>query len=264
MNRRIIYIDNFRMAAYRAAAEKIMQIKDDVERQRQIKQLIDKIAQEWPQLIDLSDKLVVIYGDKPQRSDFTLQIRWTDYIKWVKQGKDKQISGVFEEIVGNDEGNNISECFVLIKALKTEYKLLSAVQYLTEPPVDTTADTAAGKNYKSKQGTDNLTAIFNTLVKNGYLANDSDIEDWLWICTGIGNKTPTEPLKWLGTPTELAVMVGTLFNRQWTVTRAWFRYKGEDGKWKAPTVAYLSKQWTDGNANSWGGKIKELLPSISN
>lgn len=114
-----------------------------------------------------------------------------------------------------------------------------------------TPDTAAGKTYKSSRDEEELTAIFNALTgktnpkdkKAVFLPADSDLQGWLWICTDTLGKQPKEPLKWLGTPTELALMVDKLFGHKWAVTLTWFRYKSDvDGQWKQPTNTFLSKQ----------------------
>lgn len=128
---------------------------------------------------------------------------------------------------------------------------LAELARLTEPPMQDPIDTAAGKTYKSSRDEAELTAIFNALTgktnpkdkKAVFLPADSDLQGWLWICTGILGKQPKEPLKWLGTPTELALMVDKLFGHKWAVTLTWFRYKSDvDGQWKQPTNTFLSKQ----------------------
>lgn len=118
-------------------------------------------------------------------------------------------------------------------------------------------------DFKSSKTEQELTAIFNALNQSGYLPADGDLQGWLWVCTGKMGTQPTEPLKWHGTPTELALMVGKVFGRKWAVTATSFQYKANDGEWKAPSQAYLSKQWK--NSTIMGTDLEKiLLPILKN
>lgn len=279
------YIDNFRLTAYRAAAEKVMQIADDRERMQQIGRLVSKILTERPLMKQCVGMLYYRYYPNMEAKtphnpqDRSIKLRWNDYRAYYDNPDEGLLNSwmgdyVDEDIVNKwknepvpappewldefeppfDENGNIvgdsdhiTELTALLDALQTEYDLLAAVNSLTQD----TNDTAAGKTYKSSRDEAELTAIFNALTgktnpkdkKAVFLHADSDLQGWLWICTGTLGKQPKEPLKWLGTPTELALMVDKLFGHKWSVTLTWFRYKSDvDGQWKQPTNTFLSKQ----------------------
>lgn len=253
------------MAAYREAAIKIMQIADDEERMRQIRLLIDNINEKYPFVVDFCKHMVLTTRILTPNGEIKESAaRWDDYLDCVERGLkmekwslddnghkrnvdlDYEIDPVFLEMVN------------LYQTLETEYDILATIKTLTPP----TPDTAAGVSYKSNRDEAELTAIFNALTgktkpqdtkeKNvvKYLPADSDLQGWLWICTGRLGKQPKEPLKWLGAPTELALMVGELFGTKWKVTRTWFIYNSDvDGQWKQPTIAFLSKQYIAGKEN---------------
>lgn len=121
-------------------------------------------------------------------------------------------------------------------------------------------DGKQARDFKSGKTEHKLTAIFNALSESGYLPADGDLQGWLWVCTGKMGTQPTEPLKWHGTPTELALMVGNVFGRKWAVTAAVFQYKAKNGEWKAPTQAYLAKQWN--NSTIMGTDLMKILSPI--
>ena len=266
MAKKTIFIDDLTLLKYRTAAEKIMQIADDDERQEQIIQLIGNMIDRWPELKDLGFSAYYVEGQRNEMSVFGFQkvkkivLRWADYRNLYEKGF-IEING-FDVEGANDEGNNLKEFALLLKVLSTEWALLDGVKKLVPPDTHTTPDTAAGVSYKSNRDEAELTAIFNALTGKTkpqdtkekdvvkYLPADSDLQGWLWICTGRLGKQPKEPLKWLGTPTELALMVGTLFGNKWKVTLTWFIYNSDvDGQWKQPTDHYLSKQFKAGDRN---------------
>lgn len=117
------------------------------------------------------------------------------------------------------------------------------------------------KSFNGNRTEQQYTDIFNGL-KGGYLPADGNLQGWLWVCAGTMGTQPTEPLKWFGTPTELALMVGYVFGTKWAVTEADFLYKSDSGEWKQPTQGYLSKQWK--NSTIKGTKLEEILLPILN
>lgn len=248
-----LYIDNFRLTVYRAAAEKVMQIADDVERMQQIGWLISKILTERPLmkhcvgithyrfLPNTTDESIIPHN--PQ--DRSLKLRWADY----KAYHDSPDTGILVGYIGdyvdldnlgemmneplpdppdwvNDDNNNpfldedwenkdhdhITELTELLDALQTEYDLLAAVNSLTQ----TTPNPAAGnagsgsvntltRHFHSTLTDAELTTIHSDLIKHNYLATDTDLQAWLWVCAGKGKKAPTEPLKWIAQQNELGV-----------------------------------------------------------
>lgn len=266
MAKKTIFIDDLTLLKYRTAAEKIMQIADDGERQEQIIQLLMKMDDRWPKLRKLNFCAYYVEGQRNEMSVFGFHkvkkrvLRWSDYRNLYEKGF-VEING-FDVDGANDDNNNIKEFALLFKVLSTEWELLNGVKKLIPPDTHTTPDTAAGVSYKSNRDEAELTAIFNALTGKTkpkdtqekdvvkYLPADSDLQSWLWICTGRLGKQPQKPLKWLGTPTELALMVGTLFGNKWKVTSTWFIYNSDvDGQWKQPTDHYLSKQYKFGIEN---------------
>ena len=308
-----LYIDNFRLTAYRAAAEKVMQIADDRERMQQIGRLISKILTERPLMKHCIGRTHYRFfpnttdeNNIPRNpQDRSLKLRWADYKAYYNNPDNSILVGYegdyidFDDLDAlnewaneplpdppdwvNDDSNNpfldedwehkdhdhITELTELLDALQTEYDLLAAVNSLTQD----IPDTAAGKTYKSSRDEAELTAIFNALTgktnpkdrKAVFLPADSDLQGWLWICTGRLGKQPKEPLEWLGTPTELALMVDKLFGHKWAVTLTWFRYKSDvDGQWKRPTNTFLSKQCKNSTIDftELGKVLKPFCPDI--
>lgn len=82
------------------------------------------------------------------------------------------------------------------------------------------------RHYNSTLTDEQLNKMFSTLTNNGYLAADSDLQGWLWICTGKGEKTATEPLKWIGKQNTLAEFAnwicGSNSPTDWETTAACF------------------------------------------
>lgn len=82
------------------------------------------------------------------------------------------------------------------------------------------------RHYNSTLTDEQLTRIFSTLTDNGYLAADSVLWGWLWICTGRGEKVATEPLKWIGRQNTLAEFAnwicGSNNTTDWETTAACF------------------------------------------
>jgi len=244
-----LYIDNFRLTAYRAAAEKVMQIADDRERMQQIGRLVSKILTERPLMKQCVGMLYYRYYPNMETKiphnpkDRSIKLRWDDYkayydnpdegilTSWMGDYVDEDIVNKwknepvpappewlddFEPPIdenGNIVGDNdhITELTALLDALQTEYDLLAAVNSLTQDIPDTAAgnDSSNGtpltRHFHSTLTDAELTAIHNDLIKHKYLAPDTDLQAWLWVCAGKGEKAPTEPLKWIAQQNELGV-----------------------------------------------------------
>lgn len=107
-----------------------------------------------------------------------------------------------------------------------------AVAYFNErygvgtTPTNTNQPQHLTRHYNSTLTGEQLNKIFSTLTNNGYLAADSDLQGWLWICTGKGEKTATEPLKWIGKQNTLAEFAnwicGSNSPTDWETTAACF------------------------------------------
>lgn len=95
------------------------------------------------------------------------------------------------------------------------------------------------RHFKSKLTEQQLTNVFDTLTKNDYLAADSDLQAWLWICTGKGDNMSSEPLKWTAKQNTLAEFVNWLCGEKnmtdWGTTKACFRVM-KDGNWQIPNT----------------------------
>lgn len=103
------------------------------------------------------------------------------------------------------------------------------------------------RHFDSELDNKTLTDIFKALTNKHYLAADSDLNAWLWICTGKGNKPATVPLKWEKPATDIAVMVQLVFggkrgDERWETAAACFLVQGKDKEWKAPDTQYLAKR----------------------
>lgn len=123
-----------------------------------------------------------------------------------------------------------------------------------------TPDTAAGKrHFDSQLPKQTLTDIFNTLKENKYLPTDSKLSDWLWICTGEGKKAPKEPLKWLTTGTDLAIMIELIFGNERGAAEDCFIYIGKDKQWKAPKKGYLANRVNEIARTNPARKTERLL-----
>ncbi|MBO4543518.1 MAG: hypothetical protein J5725_10110, partial [Bacteroidales bacterium] len=143
---------------------------------------------------------------------------------------------------------NVTDISYYIGSVKLAQHYMSLLpQEPTQVPQRQTADRShrpqpLTRSYNSKLPIQKLTATFKYLIKNGYLDATSDLNDWLWICTGKGEKAATEPLKWLKEPTNLAIMICELFGKHWAAAAVCFRYISENGEWVAPSPQYLSKR----------------------
>jgi|GEM_PF-3486518 len=107
-------------------------------------------------------------------------------------------------------------------------------EYINQPQQN--SDTAATggdttpqpmtRHYNSTLTDEQLTSVFNTLTNGGYLADESDLKGWLWICTGKGESVPTEPLKWIGRQNTLAEFAAWICGAKnptdWETTAACF------------------------------------------
>lgn len=175
-----LYIDNFRLTAYRTAAEKVMQIADDRERMQQIGRLVSKILTERPLMKQCMGMLYYRYYPNMEAKtphnpqDRSIKLRWDDYKAYYDNPDEGLLTSwmgdyVDEDIVnkwknepvpappewlddfeppfdenGNIVGDNdhITELTALLDALQTEYDLLAAINSLTQA----TTNTAAGNN----------------------------------------------------------------------------------------------------------------------
>lgn len=107
-----------------------------------------------------------------------------------------------------------------------------AVAYFNErygvgtTPTNTNQPQHLTRHYNSTLTDEQLNKIFSTLTNNGYLAAESDLQGWLWICAGKGEKTATEPLKWIGKQNTLAEFAnwicGSNNPTDWETTAACF------------------------------------------
>lgn len=140
-----------------------------------------------------------------------------------------------------------------------------------------TPDTAAGnttssgeeappkglkRHFDSQLPKQTLTGIFNTLKENKYLPTDSKLSDWLWICTGEGKKAPKEPLKWLTTGTDLAIMIELIFGNERGAAEDCFIYIGKDKQWKAPKKGYLANRVNEIARKNPARKTERLLKTV--
>lgn len=147
-------------------------------------------------------------------------------------------------------------------------------EYINQPQQN--SDTAATggdttpqpltRHYNSTYTEEQLTRVFNALTNGGFLPADSDLQGWLWVCTGKGKKAATEPLKLNMTQTELALFVGDLFGtKEWATTVVCCRYN-DNGNWKQPKNGYLAKQYGKHNPKGkkalQGTKLGDILLPI--
>lgn len=275
------YIDNFRLTAYRAAAEKVMQIADDRERMQQIGRLVSKILTERPLMKQCVGMLYYRYYPNMETKtphnpqDRSIKLRWNDYRAYYDNPDEGLLNSwmgnyVDEDIVNKwknepvpdppewldefeppfDENGNIvgdsdhiTELTALLDALQTEYDLLAAVNSLTQDTNDTAAGNDSGgsnnpltRHFYSPLTDAVLTAIHNDLIKHKYLAPDTDLKAWLWVCAGKGEKAPTEPLKWIAEQNKLGAFTDWL---------CW-EYR-ETTDWKTMEKCFVCKDAETGN-----------------
>ena len=151
---------------------------------------------------------------------------------------------------------------------------LAELARLENKPTQAPINTAAGKttsgnteqppvgikrHFDSQLPKQTLTDIFNTLKENKYLLTDCKLSDWLWICTGKGKEAPKEPLKWLTTGTDLAIMIELVFGSERGAAEDCFIYIGKDKQWKAPKKGYLANRVSEIASTNPARKTERLL-----
>lgn len=121
-------------------------------------------------------------------------------------------------------------------------------QQIVTKPQQNRSDTAAQgsdqqpltRHFKSKLTEAQLKAVFYKLTDKEYLAADSELWAWLWICTGKGDDVPTEPLKWTGKQNTLAEFANWLCGEKnvtdWETTAACFLIVEKTGNLKKPNI----------------------------
>lgn len=182
------------------------------------------------------------------------------YRKWLKGQLEEQGEVMWM-------ADNISDYLAA-----NEYRkiCLAELARLEHPTPDTAAGntTSSGeeappkglkRHFDSQLPKQTLTDIFNTLKENKYLPTDSKLSDWLWICTGEGKKAPKEPLKWLTTGTDLAIMIELIFGNERGAAEDCFIYIGKDKQWKAPKKGYLANRVNEIARTNPARKTERLL-----
>lgn len=79
------------------------------------------------------------------------------------------------------------------------------------PPTDRSDRQPLSRHFNSKKTEKELTAIFYKLTGYKYLAPNSDLQGWLWVCTGTMGKKPQTPIMWIAQQNLLGDMVDFLF-----------------------------------------------------
>ena len=77
-----------------------------------------------------------------------------------------------------------------------------------------------------------LTATFEKLKKGKYIHSESDLDSWIYLCTGREEKAFTEPINWTKSGVLLGMFVQYLFNDTdkkaiWEITAKCFTVKGK-------------------------------------
>ena len=97
---------------------------------------------------------------------------------------------------------------------------------------------------------DTLIAIFNRLIKGGYIDSESNLEDWLIICGAERSKKRIEPINWLKRQNMLAWLIHVMFTstlRCWEIAAECFRVNGEVPNINSMknAVSKVKTEWVD-------------------
>lgn len=130
----------------------------------------------------------------------------------------------------------LKKCLNYMHAKRDEIEANELVQRLKtiginlpQRPASSVQETAP-QIYQTNLKEPQLTIIFNALVDGGYLAQDTDLQSWLY-CFGQGSKKSLEqPLKWLKTTSALGWLVKWLTKKAdkqkiWEITQRSFILK---------------------------------------
>lgn len=99
---------------------------------------------------------------------------------------------------------------------------------------------------------DELTTTFEKLKQGKYIHSESDLDSWIYLCTGREGKTLKKPINWMKAATLLGMFVQDLFNltdkdRIWEITAKCFTVKGKTPNTNSIKVALskIKQDWKD-------------------
>lgn len=97
-----------------------------------------------------------------------------------------------------------------------------------------------------------LTATFNKLIQGKYIHSESDLDSFIYLCTGREGKTFTMPVNWQKTVTLLGLFVQDLFSETdnaeiWELTAKCFTAKGKTPNTNSIKVSLskIKQNWKD-------------------
>lgn len=113
------------------------------------------------------------------------------------------------------------------------------------------------KNFHSNKTDEELRAIFDNLIKGGYINKDTNIDDWLVLCTGKNLTRPMKAIQWMKTKVLLSIFINEAFkyDKKWNVAETYFVCNGKKSN-------NLSQSYTNATGNKNFDELERKIKNI--
>lgn len=121
-----------------------------------------------------------------------------------------------------------------------------------KPPRCNPSNSQQPPHFNGDYTDEELTVTFEKLKQGSYIHSESDLDSWIYLCTGRAGKTFTAPINWLKSGVLLGMFVQDLFNDTdntniWELTAKCFTIQGKKPNTNSIKVSLskIKQNWKD-------------------